>query len=207
VEWVVVVLPFEVRNKSMTQEILDSDRQLVTAVISHLVKPGQEQAYEQWLHDISGVAQQFTGHAGVDFVRPADASHPEYAIILKFDCYQHLKAWIDSPIRERWIEKVAPLVQSEQNVQVLTGLETWFTLPGKLVQQPPKRYKMVVLSALAVFIIAQGSGLVLAPALTSLYPLLRAFVLTVFNVWILTYIVMPRVTRLFYRWLYPKNLK
>jgi uncharacterized protein len=98
-------------------------------------------------------------------------------------------------------------VQSEQNVQVLTGLETWFTLPGKLVQQPPKRYKMAVLSTLAVFIIAQGLGLVLAPALASLYPLLRAFVLTVINVWILTYIVMPRVTRLFYRWLYPKNLK
>lgn len=29
------------------------DRQTVTAVISHLVKPGQEAAYEQWLHDIS----------------------------------------------------------------------------------------------------------------------------------------------------------
>jgi uncharacterized protein len=191
----------------MTQVILDSDRQLVTAVISHLVKPGQEQAYEQWLHDISGVAQQFPGHAGVNFVRPADASYPEYAIILKFDCYQHLKAWIDSPVRERWIGKVAPLVQSEQKIQVLTGLETWFTLPGKLVQQPPKRYKMVILSALAVFAVAQALGLVVAPILTGLNPLLRSFLLTVFTICILTYIVMPRVTRLFYRWLYPKTMQ
>jgi uncharacterized protein len=190
----------------MDQAILDSDRQLVTAVISHLVKPGQEQAYEQWLHDVSDVAQQFAGHAGVDFVRPVDTSYPEYAIILKFDCYQHLRAWLDSPIRQRWIDQVQPLVQHDQKVQVLTGLETWFTLPGKLVQRPPKRYKMAILSALAVFVVAQGLGLVVAPVLTSLPPLGRSFVLTLVTVFILTYVVMPRVTRLFYRWLYPKPL-
>jgi uncharacterized protein len=191
----------------MTQAMLDSDRQLVTAVISHLVKPGQEQEYEKWLHDISTVAQQFSGHAGVSFIRPADASHPEYVIILKFDCYQHLKTWLDSPTRQRWIDKVKPLVQSDQTVQVLTGLETWFTLPGKLVQRPPKRYKMALLTALAVFAVAQTLGLVMAPLLSRLYPLLRSLVLTVLTVFILTYVVMPRVTRLFYAWLYPKSLK
>jgi uncharacterized protein len=190
----------------MTQEILDSEKQLVTAVISHLVKPGKEQTYEQWLHDISVAAQQFEGHAGVSLVRPVDASYPEYAIILKFDCYQHLKAWLDSPIRQRWIDQVKPLVQHDQKVQVLTGLETWFTLPGKLVQRPPKRYKMAILSAFAVFAVAQVLGLLMAPALTILPLLGRSFVLTVVTTFILTYVVMPRVTRLFYRWLYPKFL-
>jgi uncharacterized protein len=190
----------------MTQAILESDRQIVTAVICHLVKSGQESAYEQWLHDVSLVAQQFPGHAGVSFVRPADASYPEYVVILKFDCYQHLKAWLDSPIRQRWIDRVKPLVESDQKVQILTGLETWFTLPGKLVQRPPKRYKMAVLTAIAVFAVAQSLGLLLAPSLISLTPLVRSFVLTVITVFILTYVVMPRLTRLFYRWLYPKSL-
>jgi uncharacterized protein len=189
----------------MIQAMLDSEKQIVTAVICHLVKPGREQAYEQWLHDISVVAQQFAGHAGVSFVRPIDLSHPEYTIILKFDCYQHLKAWMDSPIRQRWIDKVKPLVQSDQTVQVLTGLETWFTLPGRLVQQPPKRYKMAILTALAVFAVVQVLGLLAAFALTSLHPLLRSFLLTVATVFVLTYVVMPRVTRLFYSWLYPKH--
>lgn len=189
----------------MTQAILDNEKQLMTAVIYHLVKPGREQAYEQWLHDISAVAQQFAGHAGVSFVRPADLSHPEYTIILKFDCSQHLKAWMDSPIRQQWMDKVKPLVQKDQSVQVLTGLETWFTLPGKLVQQPPKRYKMAILTTLGVFAVAQILGLVVAPALTSLDPLLRSFLLTAVTVFILTYVVMPRITRLFYRWLYLKH--
>lgn len=190
----------------MTQAILESDRQIVTAVICHLVKPGQEAAYEQWLHDVSLVAQQFAGHAGVNFVRPADANYLEYVVILKFDCYQHLKAWLDSPIRQRWIDRVKPLVESDQKVQILTGLETWFTLPGKLVQRPPKRYKMAVLTAIAVFAVAQSLGLLLASSLISLPPLVRSFVMTVITVFILTYVVMPRLTRLFYRWLYPKSL-
>jgi uncharacterized protein len=200
-------LPFKVSEETMTQAILDSDRQLVTAVICHLVKLGQERAYEQWLHNVAIVAQQFTGHAGVSFIRPTDASYPEYAIILKFDCYQHLKTWLDSPIRQSWIDKVKPLVQGEQKVQVLTGLETWFTLPGKPLQQPPKRYRMAILTTLAVFVVAQVLGLAIVPALTSLHPLWRSFVLTVGTVFILTYVVMPLVTRLFYGWLYPKHSK
>jgi uncharacterized protein len=183
----------------------ESDRQQVTAVVSHLVKPGWERDYERWLHDISEVAQQFEGHMGVSLIRPQDPTYPEYAIVLKFDCYKHLKQWLDAPIRQHWIDKVKPLVQQNQEVQILTGLETWFTLPGKLVQHSPKRYKMAILSALAVFAVAQLLGATIAPALKVLHPLLRSFVLTVLTVFCLTYLVMPRVTRLFYHWLYPAS--
>lgn len=183
---------------------LDTDKQPITAVISHLVKPGYEQEYEQWLHDISAVAQQFEGHSGVSFIRPQDAAHPEYVIILRFDCYKHLKEWMDSPVRQRWIDKVKPIVQQDQNIQFLTGLETWFTLPGKSIQHPPKRYKMAILTSLAVFTVAQLLGLIIAPGLAIFPPLLRSFVLIALTVFCLTYVVMPRVTRLFSRWLYPK---
>ncbi|WP_042491167.1 antibiotic biosynthesis monooxygenase [Anabaena sp. PCC 7108] len=184
---------------------LDTDRQPITAAISHLVKPGLEQEYEQWLRDISAVAQQFQGHSGVSFIRPQHPDHPEYAIILRFDCYKHLKEWMDSPVRQRWLDKVKPLVQQDQNVQILTGLETWFTLPRKPFQQPPKRYKMAILTAVAVFAVAQILGVIIAPVLTFLPPLLRSLVLITLTVFCLTYLVMPRVTRLFYRWLYPKH--
>jgi uncharacterized protein len=190
----------------MTPTIVhESDKQQVTAVISHLVKPGSERYYEQWLHDISSLAQQFAGHAGVSFIRPQDSTFPEYVIILKFDCYMHLKAWLDSPIRQRWIDKASDLVQQNQKVDILTGLETWFTLPGKPIQRSPKRYKMAVLTTIAVFGVAQLVTAIATPILSGLPNLLRAFVSTGFTVFALTYIVMPRLTRLFYRWLYPKQ--
>lgn len=185
----------------------DRDQHQVTAVISHRVKPDQQQAYEQWLHGISAVAQQFEGHMGVNFIRPQDPHRPDYVIILKFDCYRNLKTWMDSSVRQDWIDQVQPLVQQEQDVQILTGLETWFTLPGRMVQTPPARYKMALLTSLSVFIMAQSLRIVLAPLLSSLPVLLGSFLLTVLTVFLLTYIVMPRVTRAAYRWLYPNPAK
>ena len=181
----------------------EDDNPTVTAVISHLVKPDQVSAYEKWLQDVSIVAQQFEGHYGVSFVRPQDKTYPEYAIILKFDRYQNLKRWMESPIRKRWLEKVQPLVQKDQDVQILTGFETWFTLPGKLIQQPPERYKMAALTALSVFTVSQRLSRTIGLLLANLPSLLRAFILTTLTVFSLVYVIMPRVTRLFYRWLYP----
>ena len=187
--------------------LTENDKQQVTAVIAHTVKPGRTKEYEQWLHDVSAVAQQFEGHSGVSFVRPQDFTNPEYAIILKFDCYKHLKQWLDSPERQRWLDKVKALIQKDETVQTLTGLETWFTLPGRLVQHPPKRYKMAILTSLSVFVIAQLMGRLFGPMMQALPELLRSLILTTATVFLLTYLVMPRVTRLFYRWLYPKRTR
>ena len=176
----------------------------VTAVISHAVKPNKKQEYEQWLRDVSAVAQQFEGHCGVNFIRPQDAESSEYAIILKFDSYKNLKQWMNSPIRERWIEKAQPLVQRDEDIQILTGFETWFTLPGRLVQRPPKRYKMAILTSIAVFVVAQLLGYAIGPWLQFMPTFLRALISVTLTVFLLTYVVMPRVTRLFYGWLYPK---
>ena len=178
--------------------------QIVTAVITHLVKPDQIDAYEQWLRDISAVSRTFEGHSGVSFLRPHDPAHPEYAIILKFNCYRNLKRWMDSPERQTWLERAQPLVQKEQNIKVLTGCETWFTLPGKTAQQPPKRYKMAILTSAAVFLVSQIIGRLLGPVLP-LPPLLKSLVFATLTVFALVYVVMPRVTRLFYRWLYPRS--
>lgn len=183
----------------------DQDKQQVTAMISELVKPGKEAEYEQWLREISSAAQQFEGHTGVNFIRPQDPKYPKYVIILKFDCYGHLKDWLDSPVRQFWIDQAKPLVQKEQEMQVLTGLETWFTLPGQVGQSPPKRYKMAILTSVSVFIVAQFLRVVLAPILIQFPPLLGALISTVLTVFLLTYVVMPRVSRAFRRWLYPEQ--
>ncbi len=97
----------------MTKVATPDDKQDVTAVISHLVKSGKEQHYEQWLRNISAVAQEFEGHSGVSFIRPEDPSHPEYAIILKFDCYKNLKRWMESPVRRHWLGQAKSLVQKD----------------------------------------------------------------------------------------------
>jgi uncharacterized protein len=73
---------------------------LVTAVISHIVRPGREQGYEEWLHGIATAAHQFKGHLGVSVIRPCEHTHPEYVAILRFDHYDNLKTWLESSVRQ-----------------------------------------------------------------------------------------------------------
>lgn len=97
------------------------------------------------------------------------------------------------------------MIQASEDVQILTGLETWFRLPRRSPQQPPKRYKMVLLTWLAVFVTLSTMRYVLAPLLAPLPGLLAQLITVGIVVCLLTYIVMPQLTRLFYKWLYPNS--
>jgi hypothetical protein len=177
----------------------------VTAIISHVVRPGREQGYEEWFHGIAADARRFNGHLGVSTIRPQDHAHPEYVVILKFDRYDNLKTWLESDVRRQWVERLQPLIEKPESIQTLTGLETWFTLPSQPLKAPPLRYKMALVTWLGVFVTLAVLSRLLAPLLSRLPILLNQLVTTGLVVACLTYLVMPRLTKLFKRWLYPNS--
>lgn len=176
----------------------------VTAIISHVVRPEREQGYEAWFHGIAADARKFKGHLGVSTIRPQDHSHPEYVVILKFDCYGNLKTWLESDVRHEWIERLQPLIEQPESIQTLTGLETWFSLRNQPLKAPPPRYKMALVTWMGVFVTLTVVSRLLAPILSNLPILLNQLITTGLVVALLTYLIMPRLTRLFKRWLYPK---
>lgn len=177
----------------------------VTAVIAHLIKPGREAGYEEWMKGIIPVARSFPGHLGVNIIRPQPKTHPEYIIVLHFDRHENLQNWLDSDARREWIDRAKPLIQSPEEIQVLTGLETWFELPRRPQPKPPKRYKMALLTWLAVFVTLTIVGNLLRPLLVSLPVVLAQIINIGIVVWILTYVLMPRLTQIFRKWLYPDS--
>lgn len=183
----------------------NQDVQPVTAVISQRVKRNHEADYERWTHEISKVARQFPGHRGVTVIRPEAGICVEYVTILQFDCYTNLKRWLDSAERQRCLDKATPLLVKASEVKILTGFETWFTLPNQPKQPPPPRYKMAILTTVAVFGAVNLLNPWLLPLLTNLgLPrLIGSLIVTYLVVLLLTYLVMPRLTKLFSRWLYP----
>lgn len=181
---------------------LDEQTQQVTAIICHTVRPGREQGYEEWLHGITTAAHKFKGHLGVNVIRPWDHIYPEYVAIVKFDRYSNLKTWMESDIRQEWIARLQPLIEKPEAIQTLTGLETWFTLPNKL-QVPPPRYKMVLVTWLGVFLTLPIPNCLLAPLLSEFPTLLQQLIGTGFSVVLLTYLIMPHLTQLFRKCLYP----
>ncbi len=123
----------------------------VTATVTRRVKPGHEPFYERFLEGIIAAAIQFPGHLGVEVFRPKTASSDEYRVVYRFDTREHLQAWLDSDERAAWLERAEPHVIGPMGTQVLTGLETWFTLPGHPGVPPPPRYKMAILTWITIF--------------------------------------------------------
>jgi uncharacterized protein len=185
---------------------IESNRQneQVTAVISHYIRPGRELGYEEWLEGISQAASQFEGHNGVTILRPKSNSGSEYVIILRFNNYNNLCQWMRSPERRDWIERAKPLIEKPENVQVLTGLEALVSLPN-VASTPPPKYKTAFVTWIGVFICVSTLGHFVAPYLAGLPYLLRQAIITGLVVLLLAYVVMPRLTRLFHKWLHPSN--
>ena len=175
----------------------------VTAVASRRVKPGREREFEEWAAGILAAANGFPGYLGSEVLRPGDApGDDEYRIVFRFDQASNMRAWEGSEERHRWLKKAEPLI-SEERVSVLTGLETWFTRPSKPGEPAPPRYKMAAVTWLAVYPLITVILLLAGPLLSVLPMLVRTLVLTAVMVTLMTYVIMPRVTRLFSFWLYP----
>src|SRR5262244_1063337 len=76
----------------------------VTATVTRRVKPGHEDAYEQFLAGISGAAKAFPGYLGEEVFRPAGGEGGEYRIVYRFDSPAHLRDWLNSGERAAWLQ-------------------------------------------------------------------------------------------------------
>jgi antibiotic biosynthesis monooxygenase (ABM) superfamily enzyme len=176
----------------------------VTTTVTRRIKPGHEAAYEAFLAGISGAARAFPGYLGIEVFRPTPSGHGgEYRTVYRFDSLAHLHGWLDSPERAAWLQRAEPHVAGPMRTQVLTGLEGWFTLPTQPGLPPPPRYKMAVLTWATIFPLITLVVVATAPLLGSLPLVVRLAVTTGVTVPLMTWVVMPRVTRLLHRWLYP----
>ena len=174
----------------------------VTTTVTRQVKPGHEAAYEGFLAGISGAATAFPGYLGTEVFRPTPGGQGgEYRIVYRFDSAAHLQTWLDSPQHAAWLERAEPHVAGPMRTQVLTGLEGWFTLPTQPGLPPPS--KMALVTWATIFPLITLVVIVSAPLIGGLPLVARLAVTTGVTVPLMTWVVMPRVTRLLGRWLYP----
>lgn len=174
----------------------------VTAVITHRVRPGREGGYEEWIQGIAGDARRSDGYLGAHILRPELGVSSDHVIVVQFESCQQLDGWLQSETRRNWAERVQPLIREAESIRVLTGLEPWFQLPGQAAQVPPKRYKQAILVWIGVVIVS----LLVSPLVNNLlvaWPQpLRLLITMGITVTLLTYWVMPFLTRRCKGWLF-----
>ncbi|KAA6183177.1 antibiotic biosynthesis monooxygenase [Thiohalocapsa marina] len=174
----------------------------VTVSVARKVLPGQESAYEAWLKRVTATASHFPGHLGANVLRPSAATGGEYVLIYRFDTYAHARDWELSAERDALVAEVAPLVEGEAVRKRVTGLEFWFDLPSVPVTAKPPPHKMALVLVVVVFTLVYGLNRLLEPLIGGLPDWLRLLVVIIIQVLLMTYLVMPRVTRLLKGWLY-----
>lgn len=177
----------------------------VSVAITRHVKPGQVEVFEAWLNEIKAAAAGFDGYAGMDVVRPPNAAIPTYVIILRFGSYELYTAWHDSPQRAKAVERSLDMTMGDPVFEEAHGLEGWFTPPAAPTEtaRPPK-YKMTILTIVGLYPLIVVIGAIVTTA-TGLPVALGTLVTVTIVAAVATYWVMPWITRVFRRWLFPKS--
>ncbi len=178
----------------------------VTVVITRRVKPGAQAAYEAWLHDLQERARNLPGYLGVATQRPA-AGDRSYVSVVRFASPQALQAFERSELRARALDEVRHLVEADAVWQRYTGLEFWFAPPaGTVVPQPSRgRMALVMIAVVFTLVLTIGSAVNWAAALLPVavpFPL-RLLATIAIEVVLMTYWLMPRITRAIAGWIYP----
>jgi antibiotic biosynthesis monooxygenase (ABM) superfamily enzyme len=187
--------------------------------VTRTAKKGRIKEFEDWMDGIVHESLKFEGHLGVNIIRPVERSRPEYVIIFRFNTLDNLLKWEKSQARKVWLEKSKDVVEGEDRVQKFTGLEFWFTPRSpyrteseannnEARSQPvnlPPRYKMAIVTVGIIFVLL-NTLIPQIEQLTAPLPLLLSSLLGVtIMVLLMTYLIMPSVTRLLKPWLYKKK--
>ena len=178
-----------------------------TAVITHHVREGKQESYEQWLNKIVPLCKTYPGHLDWQVIRPIAGLTTIYTVIIRFDTHDHLLQWMNSSDRKRLLEEARPYLGAEDKFFTQSGLDFLFATKDDGVKvQAPKKWKQFLVTWGAIYPVSLFSQVVLTPTLLHVgipsNRYLMTFILTGVIVYLMVYIIMPRFTKLLQRWLY-----
>lgn len=176
----------------------------ITVIVSRRVKPEKVKEFESLSSEMTERASQFAGYMGTTLFKPSSSNDPEYRVMFKFQDLESLKVWEASPQRAEVLEKIEGLLISTSEREQVSGLITWFTLPSANPLTPPPRYKMTLISWLALYPAVTFIFWLLEAWLANFPLLFRTFSVTAIVIVLMTYVLMPFMTKTFSFWLYPK---
>jgi antibiotic biosynthesis monooxygenase (ABM) superfamily enzyme len=172
--------------------------------IAHCVKPGLEAAFEEALRGVTLAASTFPGYLGSDVLYPS-SKRGLWQLIIRFDTPEHLQEWEESVICQGWIARAEALTVDDPQVIHVNSLEAWFALPEIPKSSPPPKWKTAIVSAVGLYPVISVMPTILRPITSGLPFWLANLVSISIMMPLMTWVIMPQVTRLFKGWLYPNN--
>jgi antibiotic biosynthesis monooxygenase (ABM) superfamily enzyme len=183
----------------------------VTVAITRRADPSRNAEMLAWVRAGTTLAEDFPGFLGVGWVRPVLGS-TEWHMLYRFADAAALHAWEESPQRQWWLSSAQGMVEHTR-VERRTGIEGWFDPPqeqevddlaGPPAAQPPAppRWKQAVTIWLGFFPLSLLAAVTLGHLLAGQNAVVRTLVTTLCLTPLMTYLVLPRVTRALQWWLH-----
>jgi antibiotic biosynthesis monooxygenase (ABM) superfamily enzyme len=177
--------------------------QPIHVAITRRVRRGCEAEFQQALREFFQTSFGHGGVLGASMLTPPPGSDSrEYGILRTFASESERDAFYESPMFKAWEQRARILTEGEPVYRQLHGLEAWFRSP-----QPPPRWKMAAATFLGVFPLAMVLNLTVGAGIQSWPFVLKNAVFNACVVALLTWVVMPVVTRLLHAWLHADERK
>ncbi len=168
-------------------------------VLERRVRPGARPGFTQWLEELMAAAARAPNHQGSSVFTVGE---DDFYILLRFATQGDLERWQAAAGTAELLHRGDVHALEPGQAHVRSGLETWFTVPGRQTPPtPPPRWKMALVTWLALLPQALVLGRVLPPSLPTL---VRVSLATAIPVAMLTWVLMPRPTKRLYGWLYAR---
>lgn len=178
----------------------------VTVSITRHIDPAHQAEMLAWVEAGTSLAERFDGFLGAGWVRPDEASD-EWHMLYRFASAEHLAVWEASSQRAWWLAAAQGRIEASR-VERRTGIEGWFDEPRSVetIEQAPSAaappvWKQAVVIWLAFFPLSLAITWLTGHYLPDVPLVPRVLGSTIVMTPIMTYVVLPRMTRALGWWL------
>jgi len=176
-----------------------SDQQAVTAVSSFRLRHGTpgtdfDAAFENLVREV----ETFEGFVQCQLLPAEEGLQEETIVVFSFESRRLLDTWLESAERERAMAQIDPLLERDRTTNVVGGFAGWFGEPG---DSPVRTWKQAALVLGALYPTALFVGFVRDLILPDLPVLIATLIGNAGGVAILSWLLMPPLTRRLAGWL------
>jgi antibiotic biosynthesis monooxygenase (ABM) superfamily enzyme len=180
----------------------------VTVSVTRHIDPDHTEEMVAWVEAGASLAKSFDGFLGVGWMRPGEDSDERH-MIYRFADSDALAVWESSPQRAWWLAAAQGRIGASR-VERRTGIEGWFDAPQSVetietapsAGQAPPVWKQAVVIWLAFFPLSLLMTWLTTRFLPDVPLVPRVLGTTVVMTPIMTYLVLPRMTKALGWWLH-----
>lgn len=175
-----------------------------SVAIVQRVQPGREEAYLEWSTKINLACSRFPGFLDLEVFDPVPGESEGFIIVIRFETEPQSRAWHTSSTCRQLLEEARPLLAKAVRHPPSSLYGSWFTGPGHDGEDPPPAWKQALVVLLVLYpTVMVLNHWVMKPFFHHWSGALSMFLANMMSVTLLTWVLMPWVTRRLRFWLHP----